>query len=128
VTTLKREGRSSLLLTSIRTTAVTSNSTMTRSHSLVALQIALVLSSAAAFSSLTNSHVVLPRALQMSSQYGEFAQQDNTMNSLRDALQKLEMQKSEVPPHQVNNNNVDPIMPVQDKDGIYEIMSKEQHA
>lgn len=51
------------------------------------------------------------------------------MNKLKDALQKLDMktseESSETKQQHVNHNDD---MPKQNRDGLYEITSKEQHA
>lgn len=98
---------------------------MTRSHKLRALQVALVLASAAAFSSFSKSGVVIHTRqattwTRLSNNYSE--EQDSTMSKLIDALQNLDLNKREPDPAHGGGDD----MPVL-KDGMYIITSKEQH-
>lgn len=96
---------------------------MTRSHKLRALQVALVLASAAAFSSVSKGGVAVHGHLattrtQLSSTYSE--EQDQTMSKLIAALELVDLNKRD-PAHSGGDD-----MPIL-KDGIYIITSKEQH-
>jgi hypothetical protein len=100
---------------------------MTRLRKLIFLQVVLLFTSAAAFSSFPKSGVTHgPHSTQMQmSSTGE----DSSMSKLKDALQKLELNNSDqawvnyYKSEGADNND----MPVKNKDGMYEITTKEQH-
>lgn len=100
---------------------------MTRPHRLLLLQVALIISSTAAFSSLSRSGIRRrTNVLKMSTE-------DSSMSRLIDALQKMEVKSTSSQPPEAQTTAMyggggNDGMPVMNEEGIYQITSKEQHA